>query len=317
MPLTRRETLTASAALPIAGVAATTNTTAASEGQATESYGYIDFRIRPPFRSFRQSSGGPTDLSDDRLMAGFLAEMAEAKIELGVAVGRTTPNKTVLNEDIAALIRHYPGKFAGYGSVDVRDPARAVSEVKHCADLGLRGIAFDNPWSNPPLYNDDKTLMPIYEACAKNNLVIAINASGAIGSDISYTNPVHIQRVALAYPKHPVLVTHGGWPFVNEMIAITLYGLMMQNANIYFQIDYALMADKPLPGASGYIDAINISGLENTPPVYKKAIFGSSFPAIGVKLAVARFNRLNFNHPDARRSVGRDNALDLLNFKSS
>lgn len=278
----------------------------------------IDFRVRPPFRSFGHAanrSGGDPD--EERLMDQFLQRMSEAGIEMAVVMGRTAPapgpfRQFVANADIAALLERYPGTFFGFGSIDAREPQRAVEEVARCAGLGLKGIAFDNMLGDPPLHNDDASLMPIYEACARHGLIIAINASGAMGPDMSYSDPVHIQKVAQAFPTHPVVVTHGAWPYAREMVALALYGLLLRNANVYFQIDYALMGDVPLPGASDYIDAVNLTGVGEGVDLYRKALFGSSYPAIDMKLASERFARLDFRIPGAREAIMRDNATALL-----
>ena len=320
MSITRRAALVAPAVLPAVGLAASPGVAATPQSRARSAFRYIDFRIRPPFRSFRNTFAEfRNDVPDERMMANLIASMDRANVELGVAMGRFNRRVRVANEDVAALVRTYPGRFAGYGSVDVTNPAKGVDEVKLCADLGLRGIAFDNPDNG--LHNDDKSLFPIYEACVRNNLVISINASSFIGPNISFTDPSRIQTVAVQFPQHPVLVTHGAWPYVNEMVALAYMGMVNGGRpNIYFQIDYALMGDKMFPGSQAYIDAINISGVElrgRSPAVYKKAIFGSSYPVITIESAVQRFETLDLTHPDARRCVGRDNALDLLNYRGN
>ena len=315
MSVTRREAIVGVASLPAMGATATEEL--AGDAQKAIVTKSIDFRVRPPFRSFRAGATGGPGTADGPMMERFLEQMHAAGVDLAVVMGRTAPaagpfRQFVDNDDIAALSSAYPGKFIGFGSVDVRDPAQAAREVVRCADLGFKGIAFDNMLSDPPLHNDAASLMPVYEACARHGLIIAINASGAMGPDMSYADPVHIQKVARAFPAHPVVVTHGAWPYAREMVALALYGLLLRNANIYFQIDYALMGDTPLPGASDYLDAINLEGVGDGVDVWRKALFGSSYPAIAMGVAVERFARLDIKIPDARDAIRRENALHLL-----
>lgn len=47
----------------------------------------------------------------------------------------------LLNDHIAGVVRDYPGRFAGLGTVPMQSPGLAVREVERCVrDLGLRGI---------------------------------------------------------------------------------------------------------------------------------------------------------------------------------
>ena len=190
----------------------------------------IDFRVRPLFRSFRVQMGGgnpadPDQPSDEQVTGKFVENMEAAGIDMAVVMGRTAlapgmMHAMIPNDDIVDLIKRYPRKFVGFGSVDVRAPRQAVAEVDRCAALGFKGIAFDNPLSSPPLYSDDESLLPIYERCAKNNLIISINSSAMIGAEISYSDPVHVQRVANQFPENPIVVTHAAWPYTTQMIAV-------------------------------------------------------------------------------------------------
>jgi len=315
MSLTRRESLKALAAVPALGVQAAENT---SGGSVEKETGLIDFRVRPPFGSFLSQSDAHLSRDDDKSrISQFVEQMDMAGIDMALIMGRTAPlpgpfRKFVANEDVSKLLELYPERFFGFGSVDVRKPGDAIREVGRCKALGLIGIAFDNPLSDPPLHNDDASLMPVYEACARHGMIISINASGAIGNSLTYSDPAHIQTVAQAFPDHPIVVTHGAWPYTRELIALVLYGLMLRNANIYFQIDYALLGDRPLPGATDYIDAINTGGLGKGVDIWRKALFGSSFPAVDLKTAADRFARLDIRDPLARQAIGRGNAAQLL-----
>jgi aminocarboxymuconate-semialdehyde decarboxylase len=47
----------------------------------------------------------------------------------------------LLNDHIAEIVRKYPSRFAGLGTVPMQDPKRAITEMKRCVqDLGLAGI---------------------------------------------------------------------------------------------------------------------------------------------------------------------------------
>ena len=91
----------------------------------------IDFRVRPPFKSFcnlniygpRESNPDPVtapgvwlDLApcrsfDDRSIERFVEEMDEAGIDVAVAMGRNSPAPwgSVANSDVARVGRNVPG----------------------------------------------------------------------------------------------------------------------------------------------------------------------------------------------------------------
>lgn len=276
----------------------------------------IDFRVRPPFKSFRRMVSNeilplPPGASDAVAMKAFIGEMDAGGVDKAVAMGRTAPGPgpiqmTIPNDDVAELVATYPDKFIGFGSVDVRDPAAAIKEVDRCARLGLRGIAFDNPLSAPALHNDDPSLMAIYERCVQNGLIIAINSSAMIGPDISYSDPVHIQRVAKRFPTHPIVATHACWPNAAKMISIVMAGLMLGESNIYYQPDYALLTG--IPGGQEYLDAANISYVE----VYKKILFGTSFPFVKPAEGVKRIRAHAFDNAAAKDHILGINAATIL-----
>ncbi len=47
----------------------------------------------------------------------------------------------MLNDHIAEVVRSYPARFAGLGTIPLQDPQLAASELERCvSDLGLRGV---------------------------------------------------------------------------------------------------------------------------------------------------------------------------------
>ena len=208
------------------------------------------------------------------------------------------------NADVVSLVARYPGRFVGFGSVDVRDPRAALDEIDRCAGQGLRGIAFDNPLSSPALYDDDASLLPLYERCARQRLIISLTASVMVGPDLSYSMPQHIQRVGLAFPDTPVVVPHAAWPWTMQMIAIALQGKMFGRSKVYMIPDFYL-SQANAPGRSDYIDAANF-GLAD------RILFASSYPALPLEPSVRAVEAIAFTDPLAARRILHDNAAGLF-----
>jgi predicted TIM-barrel fold metal-dependent hydrolase len=277
----------------------------------------IDFRVRPPFKGFRTAFGRKADpsLSDEVLIERFLARLDEGGITRAVAVGRTVagdakrPDTIIPNEDVADLVRAYPHRFDGFGSVDVRNIPRALDEIDKIAGLGLKGVAFDSPWSNPPQYDDDETLFPLYERSKQRGLIAAITSSGFIGPDISYSNPVHIHRVANAFPELTIVVPHGSWPWTTQIAAVLVQSKLLGASNIYILPDVYLNPPG-VPGRKDYIDIANWTFVGQK--LFDRVLFASSFPAQDPADAARDFGRIDEIPTDIRNAILSGNAERLL-----
>ena len=329
--LNRRDLLGGAGAL--AGVAATGSVAAAKENRAptfeTESHfiggksmsgNIIDFRVRPPFRSFRSAFHATKDptKTDDELMESFLAEMDAAGISLGIAEGRTVKTVNargtnivggnVSNDDVAALVKRYPGHFIGFGSVDVTNPTEALQEIARCADLGFKGIAFYNPVQSPALYDDDSALMPIYEECAKRGFVASITSSVMVGPDMSYSMPVHIQRVGLTFPELKIVVPHACWPWTTQIIGVLLQGVLFNASQVYIIPDFYL-SQVGLPGREDYIAVAEDAGNFG---LGQRILFASSYPALEMEASVKVIQNTKFSKPAVYAALFRENAKRVL-----
>lgn len=279
----------------------------------------VDFRVRPPFKGFlgsflyrpRNPHPDPVTISglqlgiepyrsfETKSMSAFIEEFDEAGIGLGVAMGRQAPPPygSVPNEDVAELVRLYPGKFVGFGSVGSGEPTRAIREIEPIVDLGLRGVAMDNGYWG--LYDDDESLYPIYEAVEKAGLILSLTSSLFLGEDMTYAMPVHIQRVARRFPGLKITVPHGGWPWTTEACAVAF-----QCTNVYLVPDFYMHIPN-MPGAEQYLRSAN-SFLSH------RLLYASSYPVRPLGQSVRQFRELAFASEAIRTRCLGTNALRLL-----
>ncbi len=265
----------------------------------------IDFRIRPPFKSFTQLNifQGPFPPMDQRLdgypaghgrdytpsyihtdMGKFMDEMDRAGIRLGVFMGRRTGNPVygdVDNAEIEELCNTYPGRFVGFGGINPHE-AGAVEEVRKCAARGFKGIGIDAGWCAPELKVDDPLLMPIYEEAAKHGLIASITMSAFLGSTIEFSEPATLQRVANRFPEMDIVVPHGCWPHVSEA-----FGVALMCRNVHLMPDTYLYVPK-FPQAHDWVDACNSGFLKY------KMLFASSYPIRGLEETVRNWKALPF-----------------------
>ena len=254
----------------------------------------IDFRLRPPVKGFlemvmyagaerrdritRQHGMEPAPSAQAQSMDQLLAEMGEADVTCGVVMGRYSGlYGSVSNQDVADIVRAWPGRFLGIGSIDPRDRKKALAQIDEALALGLKGINLEPGAYAEPLYADDRRLYPIYAYCEDKRIPVTIMAGGSAGPDLSYTYPVHVDRVAGDFPQLRIAITHGGWPWVQEMLHIAF-----RRPNVYLSPDQYLCN---MPGMEAWIQAAN--GF-----LADRFLYASSYPFIGVKAYAQWFRSL-------------------------
>lgn len=281
----------------------------------------IDFRVRPPFGGFTAAAiynprpGNPEPWVArplqmnipyyrsfaERSMEAFITEMDAAGIGLAVVMGRQSPPPygSVPNEDIVALLEQYPKRFIGFGGINSSDPAAAMAEVEKCIAWGMKGVAFDNGWCSPPLYDDDERLMPIYARCAEAKLIVSFTSSVFVGPDLTYCDPVHIQRVARRFPDLRIVVAHAAWPYTVQICAVAF-----QCSNVYLIPDFYGHVPNT-PGADEYVKAANYY-------LGHRLLFASSYPVRPLGQSVEQFRAQAFDSDEIRWRCLGGNAARLL-----
>lgn len=273
----------------------------------------IDFRLRPPVKGFldmvmyskaarrdgitRQHGMEPAPSAQAKSMDQLVAEMDSAKITQGVVMGRCSGlYGSVSNRDVADIVAAWPGRFIGVGSIDPSDRRRALAQIDEALALGLKGINLEPGAYEQPLYADDRRLYPIYAYCEDKAIPVSIMAGGSAGPDLSYTHPVHVDRVAADFPELRIAITHGAWPWVSEILHVAF-----RRANVYLSPDQYLCN---LPGMGDYIRAAN--GF-----LCDRFLYASSYPFIGVKIYADWFRSLPIR-PELMPRLMHDNAARFL-----
>lgn len=282
----------------------------------------IDFRVRPPFKSFlgsflyrpRNPDAAPQNIPPlqiglkpyrsftEQSMSAFWEEFERAGIDLGVVMGRTAPPEfgSIPNEDVAELVATNPKKLIGFGSVGGTDIATSLAAIDRIVALGLRGVAMDNGyWA---MHEDDPRLFPVYEKIQQAGLILSLTSSMFIGADMSYCMPVHLQRVARRFPDLPILVPHGGWPWTTEMCAVAF-----QCSNVYLVMDFYMHVPN-MPGAEQYLRSANYF-------LSHRILYGSSYPVWSLEQSVEQFRALAFANDEIRQRCMGGNAARLLGLR--
>ena len=90
---------------------------------------------------------------------------AEPKDTLEVAV--------FLNDHIADIVKRFPNRFAGLGTIPMQDTDLAIQELKRCKEIGLKGVQIGTHVNNKNL--NEAEFFPIFKACEELDMCVFVH----------------------------------------------------------------------------------------------------------------------------------------------
>ena len=198
-----------------------------------------------------------------------------------------------MNTDVAEVARMYPDRFIPVASVEASNRKDAMRQIAEARALGMNMINLEPGALAMPLHVDDRRIYPIYAYCEDNHIPVIVMSGALPGPDISYTEPVHLDRILADFPDLTVIASHGNWPWVQEVIHIAY-----RRANLYLSPDMYL---HNLPGMNDYIKAANTF-------LGDRMLFATAYPLCPVKEYTEWFLKLPLNKansPSGLRSRSR------------
>ncbi|MCG8548554.1 MAG: amidohydrolase family protein [Alphaproteobacteria bacterium] len=273
----------------------------------------IDFRVRPPLRGFldlalfreaerrdrytRSLGFEPAPSAVEQSIDLLITEMDTAGVTTGIVVGRHAGVLgSVSNADVVAICDDHPDRFIGVASIDPTNRRKAVQQIEDALTAGLKAVNIEPGAYPTPMFPDDRRLYPIYAHCEDASLPVLMMAGGNAGPDIGYSNPETLDHVLVDFPDLNVILTHGGWPWVNQVLH-----LAMRRPNLYLSPDMYLAN---MPGMEDYVKAAN--GF-----LADRFIFASSYPFCPVAGYADWYRALPLSD-DAREKTMYANAARLL-----
>jgi predicted TIM-barrel fold metal-dependent hydrolase len=141
---------------------------------------------------------------------------------------------------------------------------------------------------------DDTQFLPVYDACEQLGLPVFI-MSGPTTPNFEHTDPAPIGRIARQFPNLNIVVYHGCYPYVNEII-----GVAFRYENVHLVPDMYIFQ----PGSSLYVEAANSF-------LREQLLFATSYPFRAMRQTVDDFLNLGFKE-EVLDSVLYKNAERLL-----
>ena len=276
----------------------------------------IDFRFRPNteatingIKNSKMFKGLCEKIDFSRMKPQSLEEVVEDldrhNVELAVITGRdceTTYGAKSNNDSVIEFVKAYPRKFLGFIGLDPHKGMKAIEELKVAVnELGMRGAAIDPYLAQ--IYANDAKYYPIYSKCCELDIPIVFTTGPATlvpNAIIDHVAPRYIDVAARDFPELKIIISHGGYPWVNEAITIA-----ERNRNVY--IDLSEYEFSPM--AEAYVQAANTM-------ISDKILYASAHPFVHFKDALKVYEKLQFK-PEVRQRIMYDNAARLLGLTSS
>ena len=216
----------------------------------------FSFRVDIP-PSYQKSLEGEEGSADDEALGILYEEMDRAGIRIGVMNGRHSDILIkpchVEDDYLATISEHSQGRLVGLAGVNFDKPMDeiVVGIDKAVKELGMKGVCIEPGLASTPMYAEDEKLMPIYQKCTELSVPLLFMTGPFSGPDISYTDPVHFQRVSENFPGLPIVLGHGCYPFITEAIGVAFKSGF--GAGVFVSPDVYVFA----AGGEDYIKGIN------------------------------------------------------------
>ena len=219
-----------------------------------------------------------------------------------------TGQPRVPNEEVAEAAAANPDVLIPFASIDPARGREGVEEARRLiADHGVRGFKF-HP-NIQAFFPNDRSAYPLYEVIAEAGLPalfhtghsgIGSGLPGGGGIRLKYSQPIHVDDVAVDFPELKIVLAHPSFPWTDEAISIA-----MHKPQVY--IDLSGWSPKYFPP--------QLVQYANT-LLSRQVLFGSDYPMIAPDRWLADFETAPFRD-EVRPLVLKENAARLLGLAAS
>ena len=238
-------------------------------------------------------------------VAAYYRERKMAAVVFSVDAETVTGRPSVPNEEIADAAAANDDVLIPFASVDPHRP-NAAEEVRRLVDdHNVRGFKF-HP-NIQEFFPNDRTFYPIYEAIEEAGVPalfhtghsgIGTGLPGGGGIRLKYSNPMHVDDVAVDFPKLKIVLAHPSFPWQDEAISVALH-----KKQVY--IDLSGWSPKYFPP--------QLVRYANT-QLRDRVLFGSDYPMITPDRWLADFEKAEFKD-EVRPLILKENAIRLLELR--
>jgi hypothetical protein len=261
--------------------------------------------LRPEWRDAAKQYFGEEAKPTVDDVAAYYRERNMAAVVFTVDAETVTGRPAVPNEEVAAVAAANADVLIPFASVDPHRP-NAPDEVERLVrDHGVRGFKF-HP-NIQAFFPNDRAFYPVYEAIQAAGVPalfhtghsgIGSGLPGGGGIRLKYSNPMHVDDVAVDFPHLRIVLAHPSFPWQDEAISVALH-----KRQVY--IDLSGWSPKYFPPQLvQYANSL----------LRDRVLFGSDYPMITPERWLADFAEAPFKD-DVRPLVLKENAARLLGLR--
>ncbi len=253
---------------------------------------------------FKNPAGASGMLPTVEETADYYRERNMAAVIFPVDAERETGFRRYANEDVAEICAKNNDVLIPFASIDPHKGKAGVREAKRLMrDFGVKGFKF-HPTMQGFYPNDRNTAYALYEAIVEEGGIALFHTGqtgvgsgmrGGMGMRLKYSNPIHIDDVAVDFPDLKIVMAHPSFPWTEEGLSVALH-----KPNVYY--DMSGWSPKYFPEIFvRYANSL----------LKKKMLFGSDWPAITPDRWLADFAEAPFKD-EVRPLILKENAMRLL-----
>ena len=231
---------------------------------------------------------------------GLIMFTVDAEAQLG--------RRRIPNEEIAEAAQKNSDMMMAFASIDPHKGKMGAREARRLVEQhGVKGFKF-----HPTVQGfepHDRMAWPIYEVIAEHRMpAIFHSGHSGIGSGmrcggglrLEYSNPMHLDDVAIAFPDMQIVIAHPSWPWQDEALSAA-----MHKPNVF--IDLSGWSPKYFPP--------QLVQYANT-LLKDRVLFGSDYPLITPERWMQDFKEAGFR-PEVHPLILKDNAVRLLTVQAT
>ncbi|HVU76814.1 MAG TPA: amidohydrolase family protein [Gaiellaceae bacterium] len=261
--------------------------------------------LRPEWRDAAKKYFGEEAQPTVEDVAAYYRERNIAAVVFTVDAETVTGRPAVPNEEVAAVAAANADVLIPFASVDPHRPNAADEVERLVRDHGVRGFKF-HP-NIQAFFPNDRAFYPVYEAIQAAGVPALFHSGhsgigsglpGGGGIRLKYSNPMHVDDVAVDFPDLQIVLAHPSFPWQDEAISVALH-----KRQVY--IDLSGWSPKYFPP--------QLVQYANT-LLKDRVLFGSDYPMITPDRWLADFEEAPFRD-EVRPLVLKENAARLLGLR--
>ncbi|MFQ5896503.1 MAG: amidohydrolase family protein [Nitrospinota bacterium] len=221
--------------------------------------------------------------------------------DIGTTYGSRYPN-----EELAEYVNQAPDRLIGFAGADPHKGVQAVRDFERAVkELGLKGLNM-GPWEHR-LRADDRKYYPLYEKCVELDVPVILHTSVNLSRELymDFGRPLYLDRVAVDFPDLKIVASHGGWPWVPEMVAVAY-----RHPTVYIELSGMRPKYIGTPH-SGWETLLQFGNSV----LQDQVLFGTDYPLLPMRRTVEEIRQLPLKEEVKGKWLG-GNAARLLKISS-